>query len=137
MGKRVGYGANNEYQKQIRQDAVDAIIEALEFGYEGDIYDLHNDLFNTDYYIVGTYEAEQFLNGYGFFDAIREIKEYDHSYDYVSLNMIENAEKMANLLYYIIGYEIFSIIQDEFPDLEEFGEDVNSEIIEFLKNLEF
>ena len=38
--------------------------------------DLHHELFNTDYYIVGTYQAEQWLGDYAF-DAIGEIQKYE------------------------------------------------------------
>ena len=40
--------------------------------------DLHNELFNTDYFIIGRYEAEQWLiKNVGIFSAIDTIKEYE------------------------------------------------------------
>ena len=44
------------------------------------VSEIHNELFNTDFYICGYYDAEQWLikNG-GIFNAIAEIIEYEKS----------------------------------------------------------
>ena len=54
-----------------------AIIEALQDGYSGYYGDLHNEIFNTDYYIIGTYQAKQALSEYGIFDAIEKVQTYE------------------------------------------------------------
>ena len=49
----------NLKEKTMREEARAAIIEALKDGYIGYYADLHNEVFNTDYYIIGTYQAEK------------------------------------------------------------------------------
>ena len=44
-----------------------------------DLYDLHHEIFNTDYYIVGRYQAKQWL-GSDAFDCIYEIQEYENNH---------------------------------------------------------
>ena len=48
-------------EQEMREEARAAIIEALEDGYTGYYCDLHNEVFNTDYYIVGTERAKEAL----------------------------------------------------------------------------
>ena len=57
--------------------------------------DLHHELFNTDYYIVGTYQAKQWLGDYAF-DAIREIKDYEEA----------NFGEVVNMYTYIAGEQL-------------------------------
>jgi len=52
--------------QEMREEARGAIIEALESGYSGYYCDLHNEVFNTDYYIIGTYRAKEALNEYAY-----------------------------------------------------------------------
>jgi hypothetical protein len=70
--------------------------------------DLHNEIFNTDYYIVGYYEAELWLTKIGVFKAIAIVKEYEKDvFGEVSTD-VSDSEKLANMLAYIIGEEILS-----------------------------
>lgn len=66
--------------------------------------DLHNSLFNEDYYIIGSYKAEEWLkaNG-GVFNAIGEIKEYEQSnFGEVTTDLSE-PERVVNMYVYILG----------------------------------
>ena len=56
--------------EDIKQDMIDK----LESGYDCRIDDLHHQLCNTDYFIIGTYKAKKWL-GDNVFDAIEKIKE--------------------------------------------------------------
>jgi len=49
----------NPKEKEMRQEAKERIIECLKNGYTGYYCDLHNEVFNTDYYIIGIYEAKK------------------------------------------------------------------------------
>lgn len=74
-------------------------------GYEGiDSYtfdDVFNDLFNSDYYIIGYRKAEDTLKEYGVSKALEEVQEFDvenfgeWNTDYA------DPEKVANMLEYI------------------------------------
>ena len=87
-----------------KNEALEDIKEILE-SYNGYYSDLLNEVFNTDYYIIGTYEAEQALEQYGTFKAIRKIQEYENDNFGEVLTDLSDPEKIANMLSYIIGEE--------------------------------
>ena len=104
-----------------KNEALEDIKEVLKF-YSGNYSDLHNETFNTDYYIIGTYEAEQALEQYGTFEAIRKIQEYENDNFGEVLTDLSDPEKIANMLYYIIGNEA---INDLYEYSETFSENEN------------
>ena len=104
-----------------KKEALEDIKETLE-SYNGYYCDLHNEVFNTDYYIIGTYEAEKALEQYGTFEAIRKIKEYENDNFGEVLTDLSDPEKIANMLYYIVGNEA---IQDLYEYSETFSENEN------------
>ncbi len=66
-----------------KQDVKDYIIDQLasDVGLDQHISDLHHYLLNEDYFIIGYYQAEQWLkkdNG-SIFEAIETIREYEQS----------------------------------------------------------
>ena len=68
--------------------------------------DLHQEIFNTDYYIIGTYKAKQWL-GDKTLDIIRFIKDYEiDNFGELKLTDITEPEKIVNMYVYIIGEEI-------------------------------
>jgi len=71
--------------------------------------DLHNELFNTDYFIIGYYNAEQWLiKNPGIFAAIEEIKEYEQdNFGQVSTDL-SSSEKVVNMYAYIKGAELLN-----------------------------
>jgi len=71
--------------------------------------DLHNELFNTDYFIIGYYAAEQWLMAnVGIFAAIEEIKDYEQS-NFGEVNTdLSSSEKVVNMYAYIKGEEILA-----------------------------
>lgn len=72
--------------------------------------DLHNRLFNEDYFIIGYFQAEEFLKATeeGIFGAIEKIKEYEQS-NFGEVNTdFSSSEKVANMYAYIVGEEILS-----------------------------
>ena len=109
-------------QEMINQ-AREEIIEALEDGYNGYYCELHNEVFNTDYYIIGTYKAEKALEEYGVFEAIRTVQEYEQSNFGESYTELSNPEKLVNMLYYIIGEEVLS---EMMHDVEVWNENWNN-----------
>ena len=105
-----------------KNEALEDIKEVLKF-YSGYYSDLHNETFNTDYYIIGTYEAEQALEQYGTFEAIRKIREYENDNFGELFTDLSDPEKVANMLYYIIGEEA---IQELYEYSEAFSENENN-----------
>ena len=85
--------------------------EIVEFTLEGialceknsvDKDEWHEDIFNTNYYIIGTYRAEQWLAGYAF-KAIAEIKEYETDNFGEVMTDLSNPEAVVNMYVYIAG----------------------------------
>jgi hypothetical protein len=72
--------------------------------------DLHNEIFNSDYYIIGRYEAEQWLtNNGGTFHNIDLVKEYEQSnFGEVNTDLSE-PERIVNMVVYILGEEVLSV----------------------------
>ena len=91
---------------EMRTQARTDIIEALENGYGGYYCDLHHEVFNTDYYIIGTYQAKEVLNEYGVFKAIEKVQTYEKDNFGEVYTDLSNPEKLVNMLYYIIGEEV-------------------------------
>ena len=86
--------------------------------------DICNDLFNSDYWIVGTFEASQELNNFdgyehetqldGVFGAIEFVQNYElQNFDTVQNDDISNPERLANMVAYIMGENTFNEILDK------------------------
>jgi len=69
--------------------------------------ELHNELFNVDYYVTYYYEAEEWL-GSNTFEAMRCIKEYEHDNFGESYTDLTDSVKVVNMYVYILGEEILS-----------------------------
>ena len=123
---------------QLKQDVASYMISQLEdqVGLDNDVSDLHHYLLNEDYFIIGTYEAKQWL-GSEVFDVIETIREYEQSnFGQVSTDF-SDPEKVANMIAYILGEEILSesdIYQQIQFDKNILEEDDISNLIEDLKD---
>ena len=67
--------------------------------------DLHHHCFNTDYYIIGTYEAKQWL-GDEVFNVIEHIRDYEDMHFGEVTTDFSNPEKVVNMYTYIIGEDV-------------------------------
>jgi hypothetical protein len=75
--------------------------------------DLHHEAFNTDYYIIGTQKAIEWL-GAEVFNVIEIIKEYEQS-NFGEVNTdLSDPEKIVNMYAYIIGETIVEEYKLEF-----------------------
>jgi len=99
--------------------------------------DLHHELFNTDYFIIGYYQAEEWLkNNPGIFAAINEIKEYEQDNFGQVTTDLSSSEKVVNMYAYIKGEEILAdcpTLQQKWDERLE-REDID-QIIEELNEL--
>ena len=113
---------HNKKHNEMREEAIDAIVEALENGYDGYYCDLHNEVFNMDYYIIGTYLAKEALKEYDVFEAIELVQTYEED-NFGEVNTdFSNPEKLISMVWYVIGDEIIS----EMYEIEVFNENWNS-----------
>lgn len=92
-----------KFNKQVIEQGIDKL-ENIQPGVYG--CDLHNELYNTDYFIIGRKEAKDFLNKVGAFDAIEMIVDYETDNFGKVTTDISDAEKVANMYAYIIGEEV-------------------------------
>ena len=124
----------------MKVDATNAVIDCLECEYYGYYCDLHNAVFNTDYYVTGTAEAKDIL-GEDVFDAIGRIYTYENDTLGEVFTDLSDPVKIVNMLYYIIGEEIM-YDNDEFNKIltehwhEHADEETNMKLIKVLKNSE-
>ena len=124
--------------QEMREEARDAIVEALENGYSGYYCDLHNEVFNTNYYIIGTYQAKEALEEYGIFDAIEKVQTYEKDNFGEVYTDLSNPEKLINMLYYIIGEEVLFEMMDGITAWDDnwnnqADEETNAEILKMVK----
>ena len=69
------------------------------------IEDLHHHCFNTDYFIIGTYKATQWLEDQTF-NVINFIKEYEMDHFGEVNTDFSQPEQVLNMYVYIIGEDI-------------------------------
>lgn len=120
------------------EEIKEQLIETLK-GYEGYYSDLHQEAFNTDYYIIGTYKARQALEAYGVYEAIGRIVAYEKEHFGELYTALSDSEKVANMLYYILSeeytqnHEVFNKIFDDVWNKEATDEN-NTRLIDALTN---
>ena len=123
------------HNSELVQYAIDGLANVNEGVYA---CDLHNSLFNTDYFIIGYYAAEQWLIKHpGIFAAIDEIKEYEQGNFGEVTTDLSSSEKVVNMYAYIKGEEILAdcpTLQDKWDDrlTTEDIEQIKTELEELL-----
>lgn len=123
---------SNETRNELKQCIIDAINDGRLI--DKPVNEMHNEVFNTDYFIIGRYDAEQWLiNNGGIFNAIEEIKQYEQdNFGEVNTDFSE-PEKVCNMYVYILGEEIInslSVVRDNWD--EELTEELQEELLEEL-----
>ena len=67
--------------------------------------ELHNEIFNTDYYLIYTGECEEWL-GSETFEIMRTVKEYEeHNFGEVTTDLTDPC-KLVNMYVYIVGEKL-------------------------------
>lgn len=74
-----------------------------------DFSELHHKCFNTDYYIIGYYQANQWLKSHDIdaFEAIDYVRQYEMD-NFGEFNTKINSESIVNMYVYIKGEEILN-----------------------------
>lgn len=93
--------------KNLIEDIKQDMIDKLECGIDCLIDDLHHELCNTDYFIIGTYNAQKWL-GDNAFEAIEKIKEWENDNIGEVTTDFSDPEKVCNMLAYIVGEELLA-----------------------------
>ena len=85
----------------------------------------HFHCFNEDYYIIGYYEASEWLkrHGLGEFEAAAICNQYEIDNFGETSNKYDNSESTVNMLAYIYGEELLGSVNAE--TIEELEEELN------------
>jgi len=67
--------------------------------------DWHHHAFNMDYFIIGTYKAEQWM-GSKAFEIIRIVKDYEEDNFGEVTTDLSDPERVVNMYAYIVGEEV-------------------------------
>lgn len=107
----------NDKINEIRSFAIDRL---MEIAHHKDIrheetYDLHNIIFNESYYIVGYYQAQQWI-GSDAFRMIGDIQEAEKNAFGENHAKLDNAEVVANHWAYWQGHDIIGECHQEVID---------------------
>ena len=119
-------------QHSIRTELLNHIINTINDLDLEDFEELHYHAFNEDYYIIGYYQAEQWLKQHDVspFEAIRDVVEWET--DNIGESILKpdyiNAERIVNMYVYMLGEELLS----EF-DLDQDKDDLLSDLNEALE----
>ena len=125
----------NQISKEGQDEIKELALDILKW-YEGEASDLHHYAYNEDYFIIGNYEAEQWLIKHiGVFNAIEAIREYEQDQFGEVTTDLSSPEKVVNMLVYIAGEELLfesSTLQDKWntvlthKDCEKIAEELNN-----------
>lgn len=118
---------------EIREDAINALIDCLADGYEGDYDELHNEVFNSDYYVRSDNTAKMILDDEAF-DAIGKVQDYEMSMFGSVTTDLSCPSDVVNMLYSIIGEEIMTDIYDYYYG--QVDAEMRSEMLETLKEMQ-
>ena len=120
-----------------KKEIIEDILEYLEN--TGGVYgcDLHSEVFNTDYYIIGTHKAKEALESYGVFNALNKVQTYE-AYNFGEVTTdLSDPEKLANMLYYIESEEYLYSLEGEISNIlnEYWGDELEEKEIKKLIEL--
>ena len=83
------------------------------------VSDLHDDIFNRDYYIIGHYQCKQWM-GADAFDMIGDVQEYERDNFGEVHTDLSSPESVVNMWVYIQGWEYihecYETVRDELND---------------------
>lgn len=102
----------NEATKQVIRHGIIGLGDMISYGEDVPADELHHRLYNEDYFIIGTWDAKEFLKKYGTFEAIDKIKEYEQDNFGEVTTDLGDPEKVANMFAYIVGEEALNTIDD-------------------------
>ena len=114
---------NSIITQSILTEHVAMIVDAINDGrVTADNFDeLHQEVFNTDYFVIGRYRAKQWLETHNIdvFDAIEFVQEYEKA-NFGEAMADVDSESIVNMFSYIVGeYAVSEVHADTFDQLVE------------------
>ena len=111
-------------KQEIKDVCLDRLREIAEYigneAYrESYVSDLHNEVFNTNYYIIGRYQAKEWM-GADAFDMIGDVQEYERDNFGEVHTDLSSPESVVNMWVYVEGWNIihecYETVRDELND---------------------
>lgn len=101
---------------EIQQEVTALIVSDIE-GYEGSTFeDLFFDLFNSDYYIIGTYQAKEWLDEKGALNCLQIMTDWERDvFGEVQFTDFDSPESIVNLTVYCVADRFYN---DMLSDLD-------------------
>jgi hypothetical protein len=101
-------------KQELKEFAKNQILE-LDINLKMDVSDVHNEIFNSDYYIIGYYDCEEWLKMHNIriFDAIEYCQNQELENFGETHTKFENSEVLVNNLVYWMGLEIIDEVIKE------------------------
>jgi len=98
--------------KELEQE-VQSIIEAdIEQYEDSTLENFHQDQFNSDFYIIGTYQAKEWLTEKDVFNCIDIVQEWEREVFGELQSDLSNPEKLASLVMYSVGERMLTDLAD-------------------------
>lgn len=123
----------------IKKELASTIIDAINDGrlLNMEISEIHHEVFNSDYYIIGYFQCEEWLkNNYGIFAAIEKITEYENDNFGEVTTKLDNSETVLNMLIYILGEELLSELDTISNNWDSvLTEELQNELLEELEEI--
>ena len=105
---------------EFKNEAKWAIIEKLEEGYDGYLYDLQDEVFNMEMYTNDEDEAIETLDSLGSYSVIGEIVKYEQgNFGQVSADKYDNPCWVLSMFWYITGEEALAELGEDVPEFDE------------------
>lgn len=100
---------NNSVKEELKEHIFEYLTDLEKQGEKPrNLQDLHFECFNTDYYIIGYFNAERWLKKHNIsiFEGIEFCKDYEIEQFGEAYKSYNNAEELVNMITYILGEEI-------------------------------
>jgi len=109
-----------KYKEEVIKDYLLQYIEDNDLTIDNEDGDIHDEVFNQDYFIIGYYNAEQWLideqGNNRTFEVLSYVQEQEKDNFGEVETIFDNAETLVNHYAYWLGYEIIAEIQEELID---------------------
>ena len=92
--------------EEVKETAIDYLKDNESMNTYG--CDLHNEIFNTDYFCCYTSDCKKYLEQYGVFEAIEKVQEYEKLNFGEVRTDLSDPFKLLNMLVYILGEEFLN-----------------------------
>lgn len=110
----------------ISEEVTAQILDEIEQYDDSTYEDVFYDLFNSDYWIIGTYQAKEWLDKVGTLNCIQIITDWEKEmFGEVEFDEFDNPEKIVNLVVYCVADTLWNEMlwetnqeQDDYVNVE-------------------